>query len=266
VLENGWRSTTPDDDNVLVDAGRVIVAAYADLAEALGGSVFEQPELGLHLMDLHSPSLFMNQAHLTRPLGPDEVPAVAAALQEAYQPPGGPYLVFASYPTPDFGPHGFTLEGHPPLMLRLPSTHDLPGAPEGLRIERVTTEAGLADFERTLIEGYPVPDVPIGRPGDLLPPDVLRSAWHFYVGYEGDRPVTTAAAWVGERLSLVEMVATRPESRGRGYGAAITTAALVTDYTRWAVLLASDPGRPIYEMLGFFPVVRFTLWVGTRAA
>ena len=93
---------------------------------------------------------------------------------------------------------------------------------------------------------------------------MLSSAWHFYVGYEGDRPVSTAAAWVGERLSLVEMVATRPECRGRGYGAALTSSALLTDYTRWAVLLASDPGRPVYEMLGFFPLVRFTLWVGNR--
>jgi len=42
--------------------------------------------------------------------------------------------------------------------VRLPSTHGLPVA-EGLRIQRIWTEEGLADFERTLIEAYPVPGV-----------------------------------------------------------------------------------------------------------
>lgn len=33
-----------------------------------------------------------------------------------------------------------------------------------------------------------------------------------------------------------------------------------------AVLIASDLGRPVYERLGYRPLLRYTLWAGHRAS
>jgi GNAT superfamily N-acetyltransferase len=263
-LEDGWSTMSPATDNVLLDASRAMVEAYADLGRAVGGAVVDHPELGLYVMDMRSPCLFGNQAHLTRPLTDAEVPAVVQALRAGYQPGGGPYLVFSSWPTSDLRPHGFHLAGHPPLMLRPRGTAPAALTVAGLRIVEVRTEAELADFERALVEGYPAPALQPWTPQCFYPPAALDTGWHFYVGYEGDRAVATASAWVGEWLTLVEMVSTRPECRGRGYGAAITAVAQSADPANPAVLLASDPGRPVYEGLGYIPLLRFTLWTGTR--
>lgn len=266
-LEDGCSAVTPAGDNVLHDTGLLMAAAYAGLGRTAGGHVVDDPELGVYAMDLHSPSLFGNQAHLTRPIRDHEVPALVGALRAAYQPGGGSYLVFSSWPTPDLRPHGFTLAGHPPLMLRPPGPLDggtAPAPAEGLRVKRAETERDLGDSERTLVEGYPVPELQPWTPNCFYPAAALDTGWQFYVGYEGERPVATAGAWVGERLTLVEMVATRPECRGRGYGAAVTAAATLADPSKPAVLLSSDPGRPVYERLGYVPLLRFTLWIGTR--
>jgi hypothetical protein len=55
-----------------------------------------------------------------------------------------------------------------------------------------------------------------------------------------------------------------PAARGRGYGAALTWRAALTQLELPAVLLASDDGRARYECMGFLPLLRFTLWLRRR--
>ena len=69
---------------------------------------------------------------------------------------------------------------------------------------------------------------------------------------------------MSDELVLVEAVSTRAECRGRGYGAAITAAATAARTERPAALLSSDPGRGVYEPLGYLPITRFSLWIGAR--
>jgi hypothetical protein len=61
-------------------------------------------------------------------------------------------------------------------------------------------------------------------------------------------------------ITEIDWVGTLPVARGRGVGAAVTWAATAVDPSRPAVLIASDPGRPVYERLGYLPINRFTLW------
>jgi GNAT superfamily N-acetyltransferase len=255
-LETGWNDTTSDADNVLLDTGRTMVAAYAALANSRGARVERHDHLGLHLTDSGSLSPFGNQAHLLRPLGgPDDAGRLGSVLSTFYeQVDGGPYLVFSSWPTGDLREHGLTLAGHPSLMIW---PEPVAVAPEAVTVRRVTTEAGLADFEQTLVEALPTQELWPWVPNCFFSPGVLETAWRFYVAYDDERPVAVAAGWTGERVTLVEMVATRPECRGRGLGAALTAAAAAGD--RPAVLLASDDGRPVYARLGFVPLLRFTL-------
>jgi hypothetical protein len=56
------------------------------------------------------------------------------------------------------------------------------------------------------------------------------------------------------------MVATLDGARGHGYGAAVTWAATTADPTLPAVLIASDPGRPVYDRLGYTALTRWTMW------
>ena len=81
---------------------------------------------------------------------------------------------------------------------------------------------------------------------------------------EGDEPIGTAGAWVSPAITLIELVSTRPECRGRGYGAALTAAATVVAPDQPAMLIASDDGRGVYDGLGYLPLQRHTLWLGLR--
>ena len=83
---------------------------------------------------------------------------------------------------------------------------------------------------------------------------------HLFVVTDRTEPVATASGHVAAGVNLVEMVATRPAWRGRGYGAAATVAAATVDPWLPAVLITSDLGRPVYERLGFEAVSRWTLW------
>jgi predicted GNAT family acetyltransferase len=72
--------------------------------------------------------------------------------------------------------------------------------------------------------------------------------------------VATAGARLGHGLNDVEWVSTRPEVRGRGYGAALTWAATLVEPDLPAALLASDDGQPVYEQMGYLRIMRLTVW------
>jgi hypothetical protein len=135
----------------------------------------------------------------------------------------------------------------------------------GLRIEVVGDAARLEDFERTIVEAFPTVELaPFGSQARLFGEPLLDSGWTMYVGYEGDRAVATSAAFVTEHVVAVEMVSTRSECRGRGYGAAITAVAAATRTDRPSALVSSDLGNGVYRRLGYMPILRYTLWMGTR--
>ncbi|MGZ4736842.1 MAG: GNAT family N-acetyltransferase, partial [Acidimicrobiia bacterium] len=58
----------------------------------------------------------------------------------------------------------------------------------------------------------------------------------------------------------VEWVATHEDVRGRGFGAAVTWAATLAAPDTPAVLIASDPGQPVYERMGYVRLMRLTMW------
>lgn len=262
-LEDGARDATPDGDNLVLDYVRAEAAAYAALAVAGGGRSTTFGALGLHLADLAVATPFGNTAHLTRPLTHDRVDAVTTALHAYFAiERGGPFLVFSSWPTPDLSEHGFTRVGHPPLMFRSP-TPPPPPLPH-VEIARVTDDDGLAAFEQTLIEAYPVEEMQPWVRGSLLGSGILETSWHLYVARIDGRVVATAGAWVTDRLVIVELVSTRPEARGTGVGRAVTAAAGAAGADRPAMLIASDLGRGVYEGLGYRSLLRETLWIGHR--
>src|SRR5438094_174734 len=69
---------------------------------------------------------------------------------------------------------------------------------------------------------FPVPWVQPAQPGCLWDQRVLSQPLHLFVGFVEDRPVSVSMAFVAEQVVGVYAVATLPELRGRGYGAALT--------------------------------------------
>jgi hypothetical protein len=262
-LENGYDPATPDGDNLLLDFARSEANAFGELVGTLGGRVAEVPEYGVHLRDSGLPTPFANAALLTRPVPDRSVGGLVGALRDFFgAASGGPYMVFSPWPLTDLASYGFARVGHPPLMLRAPGG-SAPAVP-GLRIVRAADDDTLADFERTLIEAYPIAEMQPWQRGAYLREPVLDTNWRFFVGYEGDNAVATAAAYVSPTVTMIELVSSRPEGRGKGFGAAITAAATLTEPERSAMLVASDLGRNVYARLGYVPFLRYTLWLGMR--
>ena len=263
-LENGARPSTPTGDNLILDHIRATAAGYAAVADAGGGRSGELADLGLHMVDLACPSPFGNLAHLTAPVPEARTADLAAAMKDFFGArDGGPYLLFSPWPTGDLGAHGFVLGGHPPVMVR--PAGGTPTECDDLRVVVATDPDELEAFERTLAIGYPASELlPFGSAPRLFGDGVLASGWSFYVGYCDDEPVATAAAFVGEGLVLVEAVSTFESHRRRGFGDAITSAATFTAPELPAMLISSDPGRGVYQRLGYMPITRYTLWIGTR--
>ena len=83
------------------------------------------------------------------------------------------------------------------------------------------------------------------------------------VGVVDGEPVTTAlGVMTGEAVCLFN-VATPPEARGRGYGAAISAHAVEEGGRRGArvaTLQSSAAGLPVYRRLGFETVVEYEVW------
>jgi hypothetical protein len=265
-LENGSRATTPAGDNLLRDFALAEAAAYEQLVGAVGGRVARVDELGLVMTDAGSPCPFGNVAHLARPLELGEAEQLVDTMRAFYGGvAGGTFILFSVHPTPDLSELGLLLGGHPPMMIRAAAPAPVAATETDLRIEVVSDGVQLEDFERTMVEAYPTAELaPFGSQARLFGEPLLDSGWTLYVGYEGDRPIATSAAFVTDHVVAVEMVSTRGECRGRGYGAAITAAAATTRTDRPSALVSSDLGNGVYRGLGYLPVLRYTLWMGNR--
>ncbi|TDO50001.1 hypothetical protein EV643_105231 [Kribbella sp. VKM Ac-2527] len=191
-----------------------------------------------------------------QPVDPAEV--IADAAREL--PNNVPYLFVSAWPTRDLREHGLALAGHPPLMLRFPSTMTTPPSTD-LQLRAVTDEAGLAEAERVLIEGYPFPELQPHQPGLIYHPSILDGPSTIWLGYDGDIPLATSVAHSAAGITIVENVAVLPAARGRGAGAAITWAATTQYPDQPAALIASDNGQPVYARLNYHRLERWTVWV-----
>jgi ribosomal protein S18 acetylase RimI-like enzyme len=103
----------------------------------------------------------------------------------------------------------------------------------------------------------------------LMPPKAMAAPQvSCFVGYVAEQPVTTAVAVThGDHVGIYS-VATSPEHRGRGYGAAVTARACLAGFAagaEFAYLQSSPIGYGVYRSLGFQTVESWELWVGEPA-
>lgn len=251
-LETGYEASTPPGDTLLRRALLTMTETQAVMAERMGGRVARWDDLVAAGRGSGHPMI--DDALLQRPVSESTVAGVVERLATAYE--GRGHSLFSAWPVPDLRPHGYQLVGHPPFMLR-PAGGAAPPPPPGLRVVEAVDEELLAHADRVLIDGFPIGGV---AHGGLLDGRLLDSPVRVWVGLEGDQPVAVAAGHAANGVVEVAMVATLPEARGKGYGEAVTWAATMADPSAPAILIASDPGRPVYERMGYLALFRFTIW------
>jgi GNAT superfamily N-acetyltransferase len=252
VLTTGWEADAPPGDSL---TRRFVLARVERLAATATHAGGRQKWVeGVRMVDLRSPDGRDNAVVVTRPLAESEWPYVVEAATAFYPPERG-WVVLSVFPTPDLTPYGLTRRGHPPLMLR-PAGPTPPHAPR-LEIRAADDAATLADFRRVLVDECGLAEVGVTAVAELAP---VRPRLHLRVGYAGGVPVATAGAAVHHGIAEIDWVAVRPGLRGRGYGAAITAAAVDVAPDLPAVLLARDAGLESHRRLGFLDLFRASLW------
>jgi hypothetical protein len=147
--------------------------------------------------------------------------------------------------------------GGPPGMV-LPSIDTIPARPGGFDVEVVADAAGVDTFRDIVARGF---EMPIDIVRQLITIDTIADP-HIVavVGSVEGVAVSAALACVSGTTVGIYNVATPAERRRRGYGAAVTWAAIEAGAAYGgdhAALQASELGAPVYRAMGFVDIGRY---------
>jgi GNAT superfamily N-acetyltransferase len=127
--------------------------------------------------------------------------------------------------------------------------------PDGYAQERVTDERSLTDFKEAFVNGFEVPQWAGQAWIEATQAfGIERAPWRCYVGRLNGKPVASNMLFCGAGVASVFGVATLPEARGKGIGAAITLIAYDEARQmgyRHGVLFGTELGVPVYRRIGF---------------
>jgi ribosomal protein S18 acetylase RimI-like enzyme len=144
----------------------------------------------------------------------------------------------------------------PGMTLALPAR--VPKPPADLEIEEVRTPEQLVAFRETAFRGF---GYPVSVAARFLNERLLALPnARLYAGRAGGAVVATSILFTTGDVAGIYWVATLEEQRARGYGEALTWAAVAGGQQagcRVASLQASALGRPVYARMGFAHVLDY---------
>jgi GNAT superfamily N-acetyltransferase len=156
---------------------------------------------------------------------------------------------------------GFTDLAVMPGMVLLAAPPERP-SPAELEIRAVTDDSARRDFAAVTADAYAAYAAPRTLAEDAFAYLDSLCAPHIqgFVGYAAGEPAAAAAVYVTHGVAGIGWVGTRPAFRQRGFGEAVTWAAVREGFrrgARFANLQASPMGRPIYERMGFVAMTEY---------
>jgi GNAT superfamily N-acetyltransferase len=273
VAPPAWQPATPFETSapLVSPTEEQLSFAFAanlfDLFRAMGhlpgAELQEQPQLSRHIAAPFNP-MFKGVWHSR--LADHEANQAIAESIEWFQQRNAPFAFWWVDPraTPAdlsarLQAHGFVAweENAPGMAAELAALkYDLiDRVPDGYIQERATDERGLDDFVEAFVRGFEVPEW-AGQAWKeaTLAIGIERAPWRCYVGRLNGKPVASNMLFNGAGVASVFGVATAPEARGQGIGAAITL--LAYDEARQlgyqqGVLFGTPLGAPVYRRIGF---------------
>jgi hypothetical protein len=159
----------------------------------------------------------------------------------------------------DLEPHGFRVWRTEPWYFRPPGPLAQATPPE-LELVEVSSPEEVYEFEAVSVRGFGSEDDTIA-PGTYHPPGVLEDeAMKMFIGRVAGRAVAAAMGYRTDEAIGVFGVATVASARRRGYGTALTCAAMQTDTGLPAILAPSAQGAALYQRLGYAQVGELSIW------
>lgn len=137
--------------------------------------------------------------------------------------------------------------------------------PAGVTIRRLRTAEELAHWQRVFVSAFSRPEEEgkVWRDAYALCGFGDGAAWMHFVAFLDGKAVATTSVLIDGGLAGIYFVATLPEARGRGIGAAVTRAAMRFARDRGATqaaLQASELGYGVYRSLGFVEHCQLSLY------
>ena len=260
---SGWEADAPPQDTAFRQFVLAQTAFQRAAGEALDAEIIETD--AFVAVDTGRPATMINFTVVKQPLIGPWVDEAMQTIKALYDQPGksGFVALFSPLPTPDLSPWGWNLAGHPPIQVRHPA---FPLLDTGtVEVRPVTTEADRRLLEQIMVDGFGFEEMRGAAPGShlgdrLLDDPRLQGA----IGSVAGQPVSAAASIVEAGIVNIVMVATVPEGRRKGGGLAVTQAVTRPELGLPAVLFSSDEGRPVYERLGYMPMLRGAFWYRNR--
>jgi GNAT superfamily N-acetyltransferase len=232
----------------------------ATYARAVGGAVDDRPDMLVYVTGLPAPWANGVKAPRLAPGDVDEaIKRVSGRLRSAGVP--GTWEVGPLATPADLGDRLERTGVHREFDLEIMAAEiramdlDAPG-PSELSIHRVAEESDHREWLRVMEVGFDMPEghtETIDRTVRAIGLD-SDAPWIRFVGKAEGTAVASSGLMLFAGVAGVYNVATVPDARRRGFGAAMTTAAIrhAKDLGyRVAALGASAMGRGVYERMGF---------------
>lgn len=224
-----------------------------------GAEFYDGPELTWLLTGIHL--AFLNPVLRTE-AGPDNADALIEKTLAYFRSRG--VTTYSWWTDPSTQPkdlgvrlvdHGLTYKDGGPGMAvdLLELNEDLP-TPAGLTIEPVEDTEALKKWAHTSIVGFGLPETDVGTWFDLFAGLGFDLPLRNYLGILNGQPVATSELLLGAGVAGIYVVATLPDARRQGIGAAMTLAPLLDAREmgfRVGILQASPMGVGVYRRLGF---------------
>ena len=213
------------------------------------------------------PIAFFNGAFCRRPVAPCDADVVVRAAIEFFGARAVPWLFWTRAGadvalSAACARAGLREVGGPPAMVLPTIPREAPALPDRVQVTRASV-ADLALVRQILAEGFGMP-IEVAQTF-MSEPFLDAAGTAVVVGLLDGRPMTTALVHVSGRTAGIYNVATLPDARGRGVGAAATWAAVIAGREMGAdhaTLQSSPSGYPVYAGMGFVDLGRYEQWEG----